>query len=250
MKTVVFTSDSHSWLLGGFFHQWEKHALQGGQYAGDALQLEVAGFTQPAAMPAGVPFFSIGRMEDYPVQKWSDGVIHYLEQLQDELIVFLLEDYWLIRSINRTAVHAAYAFMMAQKSVARFDLTTDRMYAKGARYAGPYGALDIVAAKGEYSLSFQASIYRRKMLLELLRPGETPWEAEINGTGRLNQRPYAVVGCYQWPINYIVAVNKGKLDRTGSWMFPARTLVQEDWDELDQLGYTAEPAQRRREHAL
>jgi hypothetical protein len=249
MKAVVFTSDSHSWLLRGFFHQWEKHASQGTR-ASNVLELEVAGYTQPAEMPSGVPFFSIGAMADYPVQRWSDGVIRYLEQLEDELVVFLLEDYWLIRPVNHQAIQIAHAFMLEQKSVARFDLTTDRMYAKGARYAGPYGAIDIVAAKGEYSLSFQASIYRRKMLLELLRPGETPWEAEINGTGRLNHSPYGVVGCYQWPINYLVAVNKGQLDRTGGWMFPARTLTKEDWDELDQLGYTTQPETRRREHAL
>jgi hypothetical protein len=36
----------------------------------------------------------------------------------------------------------------------------------------------------------------------------------------------------------MIVVNKGKFDREGQWMWPARTLKAADWKELDELGYT------------
>jgi hypothetical protein len=235
MRTVVFTSDTHNWLLKGFFHQWKKYAKC------DFLDVEVAGFTKPEGLPDDVSFYSLGKFADYPVNKWSDAVIKYLNSVQDELIMILLEDYWLMRPINKQALFMAYGFMDNHPDVIRFDVAADRMFSKDCHYAGSYFGFDLCTGKGQYSLSFQASIYRRKQLLEIMKPGESPWQAELNGTDRLNKSHYQVVGTFQWPINYLVAVNKGKLDRTGAWMYPARTLAQSDWDELDKLGYTIEP---------
>jgi hypothetical protein len=234
MKTVVLTSDNHSWLLAGFFHQWQKYAAEYGE-------VEVAGFTNPGTLPPEVPFYSIGRFEDYPVEKWSDAVIKYLQSLKDDLVTILLEDYWLMRPIHNTEITAAEMFMLDNPNVARFDLSSDRMFSHDTQYLQPYGPFDLCSGKGAYSLSFQAGMFRRELLLEMMHPGETPWQAELSGSDRLNKSPYWVVGTYQWPINYAIVVNKGKLDRSGAWMFPARTLKQADWKGLDDLGYTTEP---------
>jgi hypothetical protein len=252
MKTVVFTSDNHNWLLKGFFHQWEKYGARKGlneTYTKDFLALEVAGFTKPEGLPDDVSFYSIGKMTDYPVEKWSDAVIKYLQNVPDDLVLILLEDYWMIRPINRPAIAAAIGFMADHQNVIRFDLASDRLYCQGSTYAGPYGTIDLCEGKGAYSMSLQASIFRRELLLDIMRPGETPWQAELDGTFRLNQKPYKVLGTYQWPMNYLVAMNKGKLDRSGGWMFPARTLTRADWQELDTLGYTIAP-EAQNEHAL
>ena len=47
----------------------------------------------------------------------------------------------------------------------RFDVAADRMF-QGAVYVGSSGTLDICEAKGDYALSSQASIFRRKALLK------------------------------------------------------------------------------------
>ena len=236
MKTVIFTSDKHQWLLKGFLHQWAKYGLA-------ELKLEVAGFTNPGFLPPEVSFESIGDFKDYPVDKWSSGIIQYLRNIEDEMFLFMLEDYWLLRPINREHLMMAYQFMVDHKDVARFDVAADRMFNKSARYVGSYKTLDICEAKGDYSLSFQASIYRREMLLEALRPSETPWQSELKGTYRLNAMHYKVVGSYQWPVNYLIAMNKGRIDKSGGWMYPARTLSMQDWTELAALGYLEAPAE-------
>ena len=228
MKTVVLTSDSHNWLLKGFFHQWKKY--NGGS-------VEVAGFTKPE-LPKDVNFHSIGDMKDYPVDKWSNALIKYLNEIPDDLVLILLEDYWLIRPVDFDAIEEAVELIESYRDVIRFDLTTDRSGSKIAEYAGAFRKLDLCRAKGEYSLSFQASIYRKSLLLEVLRPDENPWQTELNGSARLNALPYDVLGSYQWPLNYMIVMNKGKFDREGLWMYPSRTLTRADWKELDDLGYT------------
>ena len=37
-------------------------------------------------------------------------------------------------------------------------------------------------------------------------------------------------------MNYMILVNKGRVDPSGSWMFPARTLKTQDWDDLKTAG--------------
>lgn len=243
MKISIFTSDHHDWLLKGFFHQWDKYARN------EAFEIEVAGFTRPEFLEPQRQFYKIGEFKDYPIERWSDAVIRYLEAIPDELFLFMHEDYWMMRPVREMDLHSAHGYMMEHENVIRFDVAADRMFAKGARYIETWGSLDICEAKGAYSLSHQASIFRKSLLLEVMRKGETPWEAELNGSARLNQLPYRVVGSYQWPMMYLIAVNKGKMDRTGGWMFPARTLKDSDWQELDRLGYTTAP-EVSHEHAL
>jgi hypothetical protein len=245
MKIVVFTSDKRNWVLKGFFHQWQKYG------AGDfphynPYDIEVAGFTRPADLPKDVAFYSIGKFENYPVERWSDAIINYLLHLEDELFILMLEDYWLTRKIYDEAIVDAWAWMEQHPEAIRFDLTTDRCMAKSARYAGTFGRLDLCAAKGDYSVSFQAGIFRKSLLLENLRPKETPWEAELAGSFRLNNQPALVMGSYQWPIGYMIAVNKGQLDMAGGWMYPARTLSQRDWSDLREIGALREPVEAER----
>lgn len=229
MKTVVLTSDHHNWLLRGFFHQWRK-------YAAGYPEIEVAGFTPPDNLPQDVGFHSIGKFEDYPVNKWSDAVIKYLNTISDDLVLILLEDYWLIRPVNISAIWDARDFMLANKNVIRFDVAADRMFSREVWYSGYFGGIDLCECKGQYSLSYQASIYRRELLLEVLRADETPWQSELNGSTRLNSLPYRVIGSYQWPMNYMIIMNKGQVDPGGQWMYPARRFTGDDWYDLVESG--------------
>ncbi len=244
MKIVVFTSDKHMWLLRGFFHQWEKC---GGLELGD---IEVAGFTVPSEnlLPEYASFCSIGKFENYPISKWSNAVIKYLESIPNELVLILLEDYWMLRKINLEAVGLARKFMKVREDVMRFDLAADRCFNKSSVYVGNLGSLDLCEAKADYSLSFQASIYRREWLLKFMKPDESPWEAEIYGSHRLNRSLLKVVGTYQWPMNYMIVVNKGKVDRSGNWMYPARTFYPVDWKDLEDSECLLDPEAVNEQH--
>jgi hypothetical protein len=58
--------------------------------------------------------------------------------------------------------------------------------------------------------STHATIWRRDSLLELIRPGESLWEFEINGSIRSNRFAGGVCGCWQPALHYVMAIGKGR----------------------------------------
>jgi hypothetical protein len=238
MIIYVLTSDRHNWLLRGFMHQWHKYCK---------LPITIAGFTEPNYLldvnddyKKYTSFKSIGKFEDYPVDRWSDSIIKLVHETDDEVIMILLEDYWLTRCPNFTALKVAESVVNTDKNILRFDITTDRLYSQRIVDVGAYEDVDLFVADPDvYAVSFQASIWRKESLLQMLVPGETPWQAEMNGTIRYNEiKPQkAIWGTRQWPMRYCIVVNKGVFDKTGTWMYPPRTLSRPDWSELETLGY-------------
>jgi len=230
MRNICFTSDKGNWALKGFAHQWNK-------YCGEPV--EIVGYTPVIDLPANFKFTSLGKFEDYPANKWSDALIKYLNMIDDEFLIIMLEDYWLCRPVNGEAVSRAIWMMNNTQNVARMCLTTDRLYSRKIKDFASVDWLDVFESDktDDYNMSFQTSIWRRSALLELLVPGETPWEAETNGTERINASQWHVLGTRQWPMKYTIVVNKGEVDKKGEWMFPPRTLTQNDWKELEDLHY-------------
>ena len=232
METVCFTSDRRNWLLKGFAHQWQKYAPQ--------IDVAIVGFTPPQ-FDIPLEFISLGKFEDYPIHRWSDALILYLTEFaRDDYVTILLEDYWLLRPVN--VQHWKVAGRAAKDLNAfRFDLTTDRINSGSVLQ-------DVVRIEGvdifrcphsAYQMSMQASIFSREQLLSMLIPGETPWQVEIDGTGRLAKRPdLEVYGTRQWIFNYQIMVDKGQFKRFGAWMCPPRELSEEDFRALARLGYT------------
>lgn len=234
MKAICLTSDHGNWLLPGFLHQWRKYAPH---------PITIYGFTNPGLDN----FVSIGPFRDYPKERWSDGLIKVLDSVDDEIILFMLEDYWLMRQVNYRALQFAEAMMRADPSIARFDVTNDRSQAgpgdtRSRLELGSAGDVDVFESfVVDYRCSYQAALWRVELLRSILVPGETPWQSELNGCGRMADRPeLRVMGTYQWPVRYQIVVNKGQFDRTGEWMRPARSLSSSDWAELDQNGFTSQ----------
>lgn len=235
MIMYCMTSDKHQWLMQGFMHQWHKYAPE--------LNVVIAGFTKPNFdLLPGFDFYSIGRFDNYPVDKWSNALIDLLLQTEDEQVGILLEDYWLIRKADAYAVVLAGVFLEQNPDALRFDLTSDRLYCGAAEDYAFSGIYDIIkAGQSPYQMSLQASMWNKSRLLEILKPNRSPWDVEHEGTGYLADHPMPVYGYRQIPLRYIIAMRAGKFERDGSWCFPKRQIVEDDWEELDRLGYTSPP---------
>lgn len=229
MRNVVLTSDKGNWAIPGFLHQWNKYCGQ---------SITIVGFTPPACK---CDFVSLGKFEDYPVEKWSNGLSKALDVLGEDHIMLMLEDYWLIRPVDWRLVNGCYEwFKKFHPDALRFCLTSDRLYTKDVSDAGYIDWIDVIEAGHDgYQVSFQASIYNAAQLRRILVPGETPWQVEIQGTGRLERlNPYPrVFGTRQWLIRYQVMVRYGVFTRDGSWLCPARNINEEDLVELRSLGF-------------
>jgi hypothetical protein len=75
-------------------------------------------------------------------------------------------------------------------------------------------------------------MWSTKLLKEVLKPGWTPWEVELDGTNHLKNFPHMdVVGSGQWPIKNTLAFRAGD---------PTKLLLEDiqqtDVYTLKQLG--------------
>lgn len=233
---LVMVSDKNLWALKPFIHLFKK-------YWGDYVKTDVylVGYTAPPyALPAGWKFFSLGRFEDYPAHRYSDSLLLAMQVIPQTHFILMLEDYWLIRPVNYQAVEMLSRYADYMGDVIRVDLTADRMYNRGpVEEIGGYGYLDLIStpAPSDYRLSFQASLYNKALLEQVLLPDETPWQIEIEGTARLASLPYRVVGTRQPPIRYFIAVEKGRLNWQDQkpWQVPVSRLSRNDRGEVETI---------------
>lgn len=211
IKTYCLTNEKHYWLLPPFL---ELH-----RHFWPFQRVEVVGYGKPVQPLYGTPFHKIAST-NYPVQQWSTGLIEFLQQLPDEYLVLMLEDYWLtapVRGSVAMLLNVVQSGYFGDKFL-RLDLSADRAaqaYTLHERVAG----FEIIATPSysPYQMSFQAAVWHRENLLKVLVPNETPWEAEIAGTKRLRGSDWLVLGTLQHPLKYtpVWRSQQGRLNLAG-----------------------------------
>lgn len=213
MRVITLTSDKYLHVLKPYSYLFNK-------YWGPDQQVLVAGFTLPDfTLPSNFSFHSIGRFEDYPAQRWSDAVIKLLNEIDDEAFCLMLEDYFLVRPVDRRAMSMLYDYARQFGYVLRIDVSTDRLFSRGPQYHkdipdyGYCGHIDLIKSEttSEYHMSLQAGVWRRDNLLKMLIPNESPWQVELTGTTRLREQhpDMLVLGTRQWPVRYVIGCQGG-----------------------------------------
>lgn len=250
MQVIVVTSDKHSHLLKGFFHQWGRHYNWENND-----KILICGFSKPDFLPLDdevnfysdkIFFYSAGSPDAYPPSRWSDKLIKILDEVAEEVFLLLLEDYWLIRPADTQAIRMMYDYCHQFQNVIKFDVTTDRLFANGGgQYLYGYntyetlGYLDLIKSdfSSPYHLSLWGGIWRRDLLRRFLVPGETAQQIELNGTHRLAQvgDELLVLGARQAPMKHANVFQRGGWNDDPMTGLPA--LKAADREELKRLGY-------------
>jgi len=176
------------------------------------------------------PNFSVMLLNDghpLPKEKWSDGLMAMLDMIPDEILVLLLEDYWLVRTVDNRGINTLADYMRDHREILRVDLTDDRLYA-GDRYdIGAWGHYDLIETPGDspYQMSLQAGIWNRDLLLSLLRPGLNPHEVELYLSPTIHERgDMRVIGTRQRLIKYANVYYQGKVQEEQIAMVPKEHL--------------------------
>lgn len=205
MKVVVLTCDKYLWCLRPFAYLFNVYwsALQ---------EVIVVGYARPAfVLPDNFSFFSVAPAS-YPPERWSDGLLVFLQQFPEPCFTLMLEDYWLIRGVDHGAVASLDGYLEAHQNVLRVDLTGDRLYSTRATDLECWGHLDLIEtpADAPYQLSLQAGVWNRRRLLQILQPGQSPWGFEIQDHRELLlSRGLRVLGTRQMPVRYVNGVGSG-----------------------------------------
>lgn len=222
MRIVIYSSDKTSWSLRPFAYCFQRY------WPGDVPVSVFGNNPLPFDLPDNFTWKSVGPFR--PVDEWTTDLIVALNDVADEVICFMMDDYWLNRDVDSVAVNLCAEYMRAHPEVARFDLCTDRLYAAGSADYIKLGYLDVI--KGDpmapYHFSYQASLWRRELLLKCIVPHESPWASEIGGDARLRDLGAAVLGTRQGPLRYTIAVQKGRFMPDGGYQTPSNAMNLKD----------------------
>lgn len=139
-------------------------------------------------------------------KNWSSRAIEHLQQVKSPYVLMMLEDFMLDRPVDSDLLGKLVTLMD------RFDLHAIRLFPEPAPALAMPG-VPLIGYQGEGQpnrTSTHATIWRRESLLELIRPGESLWEFEINGSIRSNKFAGGICGCWRPALHYVMAIGKGR----------------------------------------
>lgn len=204
LRVFVEVSDKYLWALRPFSYLFNI-------YWSSLQPVVVFGYSPPDfRLPENFSFYQISP-QNYPADKWSNGMINVLNNHSDSHFVLLLADYWLIRTVDVRGVSTCHEYVSNRNDVLRIDLTDDRQYNGDSRDIDMWGSYDILETpfSSPYQMSTQAGIWNRELMLSLMRPDMSAWDVEIYTQPPPSMR---VFGTRQRPVRYANAINKGKID--------------------------------------
>lgn len=167
----------------------------------------------------------INTMHSSGGRDWSLCMIEYLERLDFEYIIVMLDDFFLRKRVVTSAIESALDFAR------RHNSTMIRLIPRPPPTARIPDSIEIgeCAPGSPYRLCMQAAIWRRAKLLSLLRTGESIWQFELNGNERINSEAsgYYCTWRHILPYNGIFAhhvVEKGRWFCHEKWIFSRASI--------------------------
>lgn len=230
IPVIVMTSDKYMPSLRPFMYLFNKHW-------GWHQEARIVCFKKPNFyLPDNFSTYSLGDMVNYPVNRWSNSILDYLDA-HPEIghFVLMLEDYWITRPVDYISVELLYQYAINHPEVIKVDLCADRQFAGGVQEYGKLGDLDLVKSdyNSQYHMSLMTGIWNRNQFMKIVIRDESPWQVELEGTNRLAamKDEVLVVGTKQWPLKHTLAHRSG--DPT---QFLLDELSPEDLAEITNLG--------------
>ena len=210
MEVIVLASNAYLHCLPPFAYLFNK--FWGANQPAKVVRYEI----RPRNLPGNFGNFAIGIQDDYT---WSSGLIKYLQYHNGELILMMLEDYFLSEGVDTDHIQAMWDLMTERPEIAKIDLSDDRLKVPHTQYGE---ILVKSAGDAPFQTSIQAAIWRKDFLLKFLDPTESPWQFERRGTKRVIKARQAgewgglILGCKRPPLSYINAVG-GEGNNPGAW---------------------------------
>lgn len=129
------------------------------------------------------------------VNFWSGYISSYLRTLDDEHIVFTLDDYLLAKPIDMARFEFLLKMMDEDKVCARL---CDSSFYKEKTITGEL----IEVGVDDYVCTTQYCIWNREALINVLEQIETPWQFEIEGSNFMNRISYQTIGTVTPALEY------------------------------------------------
>lgn len=196
---------------------------------------------------------------------WSDELYTILEQIKEDKILIMLEDYFINGSVDidflEKTIHAMDNLNAGYVKIAAFPSKYDQQ--------NPYTILPEYPFLGEiekgapYRVCLQTTLWKKSVLMQLLDKSENPWQFEIEASKRSNDYaekfllvvPEKNKNYVHGPIPYYcTALTKGKWMRgaidlckkEGVTIDTSHREVESKWEEINRAVYISLPFSLRK----
>lgn len=180
----------------------------------------------------------IGTQADHT---WSSGLLKLLDMFDDEILMLVLDDYFLTEPVNWRDVESLLALMKFDDGVAKIDLTDDRLKVEHTP-SFTWQSVDRLicsASNAPFQTSLQAALWRTDFLKRFLDASEDAWQFEKHGTRRVisarqHDTDRLILGTTDPPMRYANGVG-GQGGKPG--VIEARHMPAWMWEECVAKGW-------------
>jgi hypothetical protein len=147
-----------------------------------------------------------------PEQTWSKNLKGFLEQIEADYVLMLLDDFFLDGAVDTNLL---VRHLVALNS---FGGTVLRIYPRPGpeeRLAG-HKEIGSLHPRAPYRVSAQPAFWNRQKLISLLRDDESAWEFESKGTERSQVHANGFYGTYKPLLSYCHVVERGEWFRSAA----------------------------------
>lgn len=165
---------------------------------------------------------------------WSTTQRKALEQIPTEVVLFVLDDYWIAKKVDTKSM-VQFADLIVSKKVDRVHLSNFLDEKKTVTPSNIDKRLNGYTKDSKYRTSLQIGLWRVSTFLDLLRDGESPWEFETKGSVRSQNSPYTFLNVKEHRyIFYTALANShcGAVEK-GEWTNMARNYAAKEGIQID-----------------
>ena len=121
---------------------------------------------------------------------WSARLLALLEQINDEFVLFMLDDFWLKTQIDVDRLMRYEKIMMDDSNIGFICLIHQLEPSVGNPVSSYYPDLIVYGQNTPYRVTTQAGLWRKDYLRSLLRKYESAWWFEMFGSKRSRKSSY------------------------------------------------------------
>ena len=139
----------------------------------DDTKIDVIGFKKPDfEISKKMNFISIETEQFGGANSWSRYILKYLMTIDDDLIIFTLEDFFPTASPNLKVIRSVVSLMEKDKNIGRFDLTFDSFI------QGEYKMLNETSEDELFRLTIESQAINKRVI-DLMTKGAQVVQQEI-----------------------------------------------------------------------
>lgn len=122
---------------------------------------------------------------------WSENLMALLEQLDEEYVLLMLDDFWLKADVDVNRLHRYEQMMQEDRDIGFICLVHQLEPSVENSISSDYPDLIEYGSQTPYRVTTQAGLWRRDYLQSLLRRHESAWWFEMFGSKRSRKSYYS-----------------------------------------------------------